>query len=62
MSHRTVQPDTIERDIGKVKDKYGDHALHYAETRAEAAETAGADEDADHWQAVADKLEEGGRE
>ena len=59
MSHRTVQFDRIERDIDKVKDKSGGHAQHYAETRAEAAEAARADGDADHWQAVADKLEKG---
>jgi uncharacterized protein YbjQ (UPF0145 family) len=59
MNDRTVQSTQVERDIDKVKDKYGGHAQHYAETRAEAAEAARADRDADHWQAVADKLEQG---
>ena len=59
MNDRNVLSTQVERDIDEVKDKYGGHALHYAETRAEAAETARVDGDADHWQAVADKLEKG---
>lgn len=60
MVEGTAQSTTVERDLEDVRDKYGDHAQHYAETRAEAAQTAGADDDADHWQAVADRLDKDG--
>jgi hypothetical protein len=49
----------VERDVDHVKDRYGDQAKLYAETRAEAAGTAGLDEDVDHWTTVAERLEQG---
>ena len=58
MTERTPDSRLVEQDLDQVKDRYGSQAQHYAETRAEAAETAGAEDDADHWQVVADKLEE----
>jgi len=51
--------EALERDVCHVKDRYGDQAKLYAETRAEAAGTAGLDEDVDHWTTVAEKLEQG---
>ena len=59
MTQRTSEANMVERDVDHVKDRYGDQAKLYAETRAEAAATAGVDEDIDHWRTVAEKLEQG---
>ena len=49
----------VERDVDHVKDRYGDQAKLYAQTRAEAAATAGIDEDVDHWTSVAERVGQG---
>jgi len=49
----------VERDVDHVKDRYGDQAKLYAKTRAEAAATAGIDEDVDHWTSVAERVGQG---
>ena len=58
MIERTPIPEPVKRDMDQVKDQFGGHAQHYAEMRAKAAETAGDDDDADHWRAVGEKLDE----
>jgi hypothetical protein len=59
VTQRTSEANGVERDVDHVKDRYGDQAKLYAETRAEAAGTAGLDEDVDHWTTVAERLEQG---
>ena len=59
MTQRTTEANMVERDVDHVKDRYGDQAKLYAETRAEAAATAGVHEDVGHWTTVAERLEQG---
>ena len=57
MTERTRDTD-VERDANHVRDRYGEQAKLYAETRAEAAATAGVHDDVVHWETVAEKLNE----
>lgn len=58
MIEGTADCTPVERDADQVKDRYGDQAKLYAETRAEAAATAGVHEDVEHWETVAETLDE----
>jgi hypothetical protein len=52
--------ERVEKDADALEKKYGTEAATYAETRGEAAESAGDDADKEHWEEVADTLEDGG--
>jgi len=59
VSSEDKQSSGVQGDAEKLKQKFGPLADFYAETRAEAAETAGLEDDKSHWETVARTVEEG---
>ena len=57
MRSRETDPKRVQVDAEKLKNKFGDCSDIYAEERTEAAELAGENEEARHWEKVADSLE-----
>ena len=61
MSAAEPDPEDVDVAAKRLKNRFGESANVYAESRAEAAELAGEKDDAERWEQVADSLGEDDR-